>query len=182
METWRQPAPFALDSFLGAFWPTFSALILIGWRIGSVAMFNQPTADYAHVDRQLLAAKVSAHAIILAVSLWLAFYILKFLGIRFEALRVGGGLVAPTCSPDRLSGHQGHHEQNVAETGLAWDLPENVASFLLTALPTTGTEPIVETTALLSQPATSALGALSVLGAMRVTAPCITTFVCYVCI
>lgn len=88
------PLLHAFTSVSGSFLFALSALIPIADPLGSCLIFYQVTEEREDAERKLLARKIAIYAfVILAFSIFIGEFVLRFFGISINAVRIAGGLV-----------------------------------------------------------------------------------------
>ncbi|CAI3935173.1 MarC family (MarC) (PUBMED:17954692 [Commensalibacter communis] len=88
------PLLHTFTSISGSFLFAFLALIPIADPLGSCLIFYQVTEEREDAERRILARKIAIYAfIILAFSVFIGEFALRFFGISLHAVRIAGGLV-----------------------------------------------------------------------------------------
>jgi multiple antibiotic resistance protein len=126
----------------GAFLLAFPSLFSIINPIGGALIFYGVTKDFAHGDKEKVAALVGVYSLLIMFgALWAGAYVLRFFGVSIDALRIAGGTVVALSGWRLLTSSETHpdrkgHERTEAQTGDGD--PMQLAFFPLTLPFTTG--------------------------------------------
>lgn len=127
-----------LNSLLGGFLLSFSALFSIVNPLGGALIYSQITADRSRAERVELAWRVALYSgVVMLTALWIGAPLLTFFGITLSAVRIGGGLVVAAHAWELLSMPESQEDRKQKQAAPASEAAD-VAFFPLTMPFTTG--------------------------------------------
>lgn len=127
-----------LNSLIGGFLLSFSALFSIVNPLGGALIYSQITADRTRSERVRLAWRVALYsAIVMLAALWIGAPLLTFFGLTLSAVRIAGGLVVAAHAWELLSMPESQEDRKQRQAEPASEAAD-VAFFPLTMPFTTG--------------------------------------------
>src|SRR4029077_9061752 len=96
----------------GAFLLAFPSLFSIINPIGGALIFYGVTKDFAHGDKEKVAALVGVYSLLIMFgALWAGAYVLRFFGVSIDALRIAGGTVVALSGWRLLTSSETHPDR-----------------------------------------------------------------------